>query len=179
MGDAGQHAFMESMKKLSAYEFITDILVIAFIVGAIVFACIKIYQAMEKYRRIVNEFEKAHEMLLQHEQYIKDLKAADTKFQKQMDGFDTKLDGLTDSLKTMQDRSDTKNRASLKNEISKMYRRFNKTKKWTEMDKNTLEDLIASYEDCGGKNSFVHSVVQKEMYSWEIVDEDEMDDIEA
>ena len=34
----------------------------------------------------------------------------------------------------------------------------------------TLEGLIKTYEDYGGKNSFVHSLVQKEMYTWEHID---------
>lgn len=35
------------------------------------------------------------------------------------------------------------------------------------MELEALEDLIDEYESAEGKNSFVHSVVQKEMYTWE------------
>ena len=34
----------------------------------------------------------------------------------------------------------------------------------------SIEDLIEEYEEAEGKNSFVHTVVQKEMYSWEKID---------
>ena len=34
----------------------------------------------------------------------------------------------------------------------------------------TLEDLIEEYEAAGGENSFVHSLVQKEMYAWEKIE---------
>lgn len=64
-------------------------------------------------------------------------------------------------------------RAELKDKISNRYRLHNRVGKWTSMDKETLEDLIAEYEDCGGENSFVHTVVQKKMYTWEIVDDGE------
>ena len=37
------------------------------------------------------------------------------------------------------------------------------------MELEALEDLIDEYESADGKNSFVHSVVQKEMYTWEKV----------
>ena len=35
------------------------------------------------------------------------------------------------------------------------------------MELEALEDLIEEYESADGKNSFVHTVVQKEMYTWE------------
>ena len=38
------------------------------------------------------------------------------------------------------------------------------------MELEALEDLIDTYESFGGKNSFVHSVVQKEMYTWEVTE---------
>ena len=40
------------------------------------------------------------------------------------------------------------------------------------MEIEVLEGLISTYEDYGGQNSFVHSVVQKEMYTWERVNPD-------
>ena len=47
------------------------------------------------------------------------------------------------------------------------YRRYHLSQKITDMEFEALEDLIETYENYGGKNSFVHSVVQKEMYEWE------------
>ena len=38
-----------------------------------------------------------------------------------------------------------------------------------DMELEALEGLIEEYETAGGENSFVHTVVQKEMYTWEKV----------
>ena len=60
--------------------------------------------------------------------------------------------------------------SDIKERIAQSYRRYNISKKISQMELEALEDLIATYESHGGVNSFVHSVVQKEMYTWEIKD---------
>ena len=60
--------------------------------------------------------------------------------------------------------------AEIKEKIAQLYRRHNLSKKITFMELEALEDLIETYENFGGKNSFVHSAVQKEMYTWEVTD---------
>lgn len=60
--------------------------------------------------------------------------------------------------------------AEIKEKIAQLYRRHNVSKKITFMELEALEDLISTYEDHGGLNSFIHSIVQKEMYSWEIIE---------
>ncbi len=57
-------------------------------------------------------------------------------------------------------------RARLKDRIGQIYRHYHSIKEWNTMEKEALEDLINEYENAGGENSFVHSVVQKEMYTW-------------
>lgn len=61
-------------------------------------------------------------------------------------------------------------RAELKDKISRSYRYYHSIGKINDMELETLEDLIEEYEAADGQNSFVHSVVQKEMYTWEKVD---------
>ena len=60
-------------------------------------------------------------------------------------------------------------RAELKDKISQSYRYYHEKQKINDIEFETLNDLIKAYESCGGDNSFVHSVVQKEMYTWEQV----------
>lgn len=62
--------------------------------------------------------------------------------------------------------------AELKDQISKIYTKCNATKQASDMEIEVLEGLIATYEDYGGQNSFVHSKVQAEMYTWERVNSD-------
>ena len=61
-------------------------------------------------------------------------------------------------------------RAELKDKISQSYRYYHSLGKINDMELEALEDLIEEYESADGKNSFVHSVVQKEMYTWEKID---------
>lgn len=58
-------------------------------------------------------------------------------------------------------------RAELKDKISQSYRYYHSLGKINDMELEALEDLVEEYESADGKNSFVHSVVQKEMYTWE------------
>ena len=60
--------------------------------------------------------------------------------------------------------------AKLKDKIGQSYRYYHDIKKINDIELETLEGLIQTYEDYGGTNSFVHSLVQKEMYTWEHVD---------
>lgn len=59
--------------------------------------------------------------------------------------------------------------AEIKDRIAQYYRHYNTEKKISAMELEGLEDLISTYESYGGENSFVHSVVQKEMYTWEVI----------
>ena len=41
---------------------------------------------------------------------------------------------------------------------------------WNYMEKEALEGLIKQYESHGGKNSFVHSIVEPEMHTWKVIE---------
>lgn len=62
-------------------------------------------------------------------------------------------------------------RNELKDQISRIYIKCHASKQISDMEIETLEGLIESYEDHKGENSFVHSIVQKEMYTWKRVNE--------
>lgn len=90
-----------------------------------------------------------------------------------------KIDGVFDKLELMQKQTDERFEASeaktnkrvqsdIKQQIAQSYRRYSKCKKISYMELEALEDLIDTYESYGGINSFVHSIVQKEMYTWEV-----------
>ena len=92
-----------------------------------------------------------------------------------------KIDGICHVLDEMQKNTDERFAQSeektnkrvqsdIKERIAQSYRRYDKAKKISRMELEALEDLIDTYENFGGKNSFVHSIVQKEMYTWELDD---------
>lgn len=74
---------------------------------------------------------------------------------------------LSNKLDEIQQKNNKRIRAELKDKISQSYRYYHSLGKINDMELEALEDLIEEYETAQGQNSFVHSVVQKEMYTWE------------
>ena len=74
---------------------------------------------------------------------------------------------LSNKLDEIQQKNNKRIRAELKDKISQSYRYYHSLGKINDMELEALEDLIEEYEAAQGQNSFVHSVVQKEMYTWE------------
>lgn len=62
-------------------------------------------------------------------------------------------------------------RAELKDRISQAYRYYHAKNEINSMELEALEDLIEEYESADGINSFVHSRVQPEMYTWTLIDD--------
>ena len=73
------------------------------------------------------------------------------------------------TLDEMQRKEHLSKQASIKDKIERIYRESSVTKVCTDMQLETLKGLIQDYERYGGNNSFVHSVVVPEMYTWQII----------
>lgn len=133
------------------------------------------YKKTESEKSLQTRVKEDHETLRKHEEVFKKehsaLVSAVEKLQHTMNEHIEK-----DEKRYLEDqkRLNKRLRAELKDKISIRYRTHSKCGKWTLMDKEALEDLIQEYEDAGGENSFVHTVVQKKMYTWEIVEESDL-----
>lgn len=86
----------------------------------------------------------------------------------------TDIKGMTEDIKSVKNHLDDIDRkrnlskqAELKEKIEHLYQECHKNMVCTETAFETLKDLIADYERHGGINSFVHTLVQPEMYTWE------------
>ena len=103
----------------------------------------------------------------------KELTDAQNKLSESLADISQKIDDMkreTDERFMESERKNNKRiRAELKDKISQSYRYYHSIGKINDMELEALEDLIDEYESAEGKNSFVHSVVQKEMYTWEKV----------
>lgn len=103
----------------------------------------------------------------------KELTDAQNKLSESLSDISKKIDDMqrnTDERFMESERKNNKRiRAELKDKISQSYRYYHEFGKINDMELEALEDLIEEYEEAEGKNSFVHSVVQKEMYTWEKV----------
>ena len=104
----------------------------------------------------------------------KELTDAQDKLSKSLSDIANKIDNMqhnTDMRFVESERKNNKRiRAELKDKISQSYRYYHSLGKINDMELEALEDLIEEYEEAEGQNSFVHSIVQKEMYTWEKVD---------
>lgn len=76
---------------------------------------------------------------------------------------------MDSKFKENEERENERVQAELKDRIGQSYRYYHSIGKINDMELEALKDLIKSYERHGGKNSFVHSTVQPEMYTWENV----------
>lgn len=94
--------------------------------------------------------------------------------QKQLTDSINALSDKLDAMKLKQNELEEKHRkrirAEMKDKISQLYRYYHEKQEWNDMEREAFNDLIDEYEDAGGKNSFVHSVVQPESYLWKVVE---------
>lgn len=79
-----------------------------------------------------------------------------------------KVEGICQKLNDMEEKENKRVQSEIKERIAQSYREYSKTKEISSIELEALEDLIETYEEHGGENSFVHSKVQKEMYTWEV-----------
>lgn len=103
----------------------------------------------------------------------KELTDAQKELSESISSLSRKIDEMQQNTNERFEESERKNnkriRAELKDKISQSYRYYHSLGKINDMELEALEDLIEEYEEADGKNSFVHSIVQKEMYTWEKV----------
>lgn len=88
------------------------------------------------------------------------------------------VDHIKDEVTLMRKQRDEDKLAEYKDKVGQSYRCYKERKYseeepvpyWNHMEKEALEGLIKQYESHGGKNSFVHSIVEVEMQTWKVID---------
>lgn len=160
----------ESLNTITAGELVGWIFAIIAVISAIVGLSIKIYKLVEKYRILRNAEETKDNKINEHETEINDINVELTEIKSSVNSISDKVSVLSTMLLEMQSSNNSKERAKLKDKIRQSYSYYTKTQKWNKMEKEALEGLIASYEESGGDNSFVHAIVVQEMYNWELID---------
>lgn len=153
--------FLSGMTAFELFAMISSIAIIT----------IFVYKLLEKYHAFRNKAEDEEKELEEYEREIEKLKNKSNDMDIDIKKLNDKMNTMFSMMLEMRKHDDNNRRANLKDRIAQAYRYHSENGKWTEMDKEALEDLIQSYESCGGTNSFVHDIVQKKMYTWEIVDE--------
>lgn len=93
---------------------------------------------------------------------------ADKEIRDQIDILAEKIDKLSETLDKKIDHDNSVKRGELKDRIRQNYGYYHARKYITKMELEALEGLIRAYEQSGGENSFVHSIVEPEMYTWDV-----------
>ncbi|WP_346961242.1 hypothetical protein [Clostridium sp.] len=161
---------LKNLKDTSAYNLVLIIIAVILIFGLIVTITVKLYNLVEKYRKTRNSIDEKDNIIEKNDKSIQELKQDNLIMKNNIKTINQKIDTLYDTLIKINENQNEREMANLKDRIRQSYSYYNNKKEWNSMEMESLEGLIQSYENCGGENSFVHSVVEKEMYNWKIID---------
>ena len=170
----------EILNAVKLIDVIVTLALFILITGIIVTQKDKIKEIFEAWRKKKNFEENAVTLISKNQKKIDYLEETMTKARQQSIEIRAKMYGdlgevkgdvksIITTLDSMQKREEASKRADIKEKIERIYRECNEAQKITDMQYETLKELIEDYERHGGTNSFIHSVVQQEMYDWEII----------
>lgn len=161
---------VKGLEEISAYEFIMFIGALILIIGTIFTLVSKIYKFIERYRTTRNKHDEKSNVIEIHSETINKLTEDYICLREDVEIIKNKTNELHSMVAELRAEQNARELVNLKNQIRQSYSFYTQKKQWNRMEKESLEGLVKSYENCGGKNSFVHSVVEKEMYTWKIID---------
>lgn len=104
----------------------------------------------------------------QQEENLRESRQADKELDERISQMSDRIETLCQKLdQKINDDKEVK-RGELKDRIRQSYGYYHNRGYITDMELEALQGLITSYERAGGANSFVHSIVEPEMYTWEV-----------
>ena len=159
-------------------DVVVTVILLAIVIGVLATQHKKIRDVLEHWRKKRNFEDTVMDS-------IKGLEESDRKMQERIDVVWKTMESARDTsreireemysdikqisvkLDDMEKKNNLSKQAEIKSRIEKLYRECHANKVCTDTAFETLKDLIADYERHGGRNSFVHSLVQPEMYMWD------------
>ena len=128
-------------------------------------------EVRESFEQVHKKFEETNEVQLKRrEQSLEIQKQLNNKIDSICHVLDEMQKNTNERFAQSEEKTNKRVQSDIKERIAQSYRRYGKAKTISRMELEALEDLIDTYESFGGENSFVHSVVQKEMYTWEVTE---------
>lgn len=187
------NSLLELLTKVTLYDLIWALVLVITVISIIVSQRKKISKFLDRWRKEKNEEEDFHALVyalkssietLSDEvkrnqanrdqellRYREDSKKIRDEMYKVMNTQSESIAELKATVLKIQEKNSETKRAEIKEKIERIYRECTHEQACTEMQFESLKDLIEQYEKHGGINSFVHSTVEPEMYRWEIVHE--------
>ena len=134
-------------------------------------------EKQKDHKLLIDTIESLKELYTVHEESVKQSIRHDEMIKDTVKELSEKVELLSKDMKDMKDTRDSDKLAEYKNKIGESYRLYNERKYsednpipyWNHIEKESLEGLIKQYEFHGGKNSFVHSIVEPEIQKWKVV----------
>lgn len=184
-------SLLDLLNKVTLFDLILALLLISILIGILVSQKKRISKTLDKWRKNKNDEEDFHALVFDLKDAVESLRREVRQNQEDrdrellkyrddsrkireemyqiMNGQSKEIKNLTKTIGVMHEKQSKTKRAELKEKIERIYRECSPTQTCTDMAFETLRELIEEYEEHGGVNSFVHSIVEPEMYEWEVV----------
>ena len=162
-------SILELLEEVSGTDLLFTLFLIIAIGVLIITQKEKIMKHLNKWRCSKNEDEDFHALVYELKNSIETLSSEVKHNQETMNVQSESIAELKDIVIKMQEKNSETKRAEIKEKIERIYRECTGDQVCTEMQLESLKGLIEQYEKHGGDNSFVHTIVQPEMYKWEVV----------
>lgn len=186
-------SIIELLEQVSGAELLFAFALIVALVALFIAQKERIMKLLNKWRKVKNDEENFHSLVYNLKESIDELNKQVSTNQKNRDKEllqyrdDSRkirdemykvMNAHTDSIKELketvlkiQEKNSETKRAEIKEKIERIYRECSPAQACTDMQFESLKELIEQYEKRGGDNSFVHSIVQIEMYQWQRIKE--------
>lgn len=177
-------SIIELLTKITLYDLIVTVLLIIAITAGLITQKKRISKLLDRWRKTKNNEEDFNNLVYSLRDSVIELKSTMEQYQinrehdrndsirireEMYEVIDRQSNGikeLKDIITNMEIRNSKTKRAEIKEKIERLYSECHPNMTCTEMAFETLQDLIEEYEEHGGKNSFVHSIVEPEMLTW-------------
>lgn len=177
-------SLLELLSKVTLFDLICALILIIVITGFLLSQKKKIVTWLNKWRKTKNDEDNFNQLVYNLKDSITEINSALEHFAqnrvhdredsrkirdemyKVMDKQSESIDNLTKIVVEIQKKNSKTKRAEIKEKIERIYSECRPAMTCTDMQFETLKDLIEEYEEHGGQNSFVHTTVEPEMLLW-------------
>lgn len=181
-------SLLEALKNISVYDFVWTVSLLIIVAAVLVSQKHRISSKLNKWRKTKNKEEEFRELVYNLKDLLTSLKEEvnnnkqeslsnrthdreDSRkirdeMYKIMNKQSEDIESLTKIVLDMKAQNSKTKRAEIKEKIERIYSECHPAMTCTDMQLETLRELIDEYEVHGGVNSFVHSTVEPEMVTW-------------
>lgn len=157
---------LDLLNKVTLLDFVWTFALILVTIGILLSQKKKLYKYFDQWRRNKNEEENFNTLVHHLKISVEEIRKNIEQDRAAMDKQSKSIENLTKIVVEMQEKNSKTKRAEIKEKIERIYSECHCAMTCTDMQFETLKELIEEYEEHGGMNSFVHSTVEPEMHTW-------------